>query len=128
LEICAKRPGGGAQHADGGVHIISRADGRIDQRGGRGKDRDGLFAEQKPSHIKVMDHHVAEQPAGALDVFERRRGGVARQHRHQFHIADFAAIEPAFQRREGRIEAPVEADHQRRACLRHVLQQPADAG
>ena len=32
-----------------------------------------LFAEQEARHVEIMDRHVAEDAAGALDVIDRRR-------------------------------------------------------
>ena len=32
-----------------------------------------LLAEQETRHVEIMDRHVAENAAGALDVVDRRR-------------------------------------------------------
>ncbi len=117
-----------AQHADGGIHIPRRADGRIDQRRSRRIDGDRLLAEQEARHVEIVDHHVAEEAAGALDVFDGRRRGVARQDRDDLHRADFSGPDARLQRLEGRVEPAVEADHQRYAARRHAIEGPPDAG
>jgi hypothetical protein len=87
----------------------------------------GLFAEQKSRHVEIVDHHVAVQPAGARHVARRRRRGIARQDRHQFDLADLSRGDPRPHRREVRIEAPVEADHQAALGGTHNLQAGANA-
>ncbi len=74
-----------------------------------------------------MDHHVAKQAAGALDVGDRRRGRVARQDGDELDIAGSTFGQPLLQGGEIRIEAAVEADHQRDAGLLDPGQRLADA-
>ena len=57
----------------GGVDVAGLADRRVDQRRAEGEDLDRLLAEQEARHVEIVDHHVAEEPAGALDVGDRRR-------------------------------------------------------
>ena len=94
------------------------ADRGIDEGGADRMHLDRLVAEQEEAgHVEIVDHHVPEQAARGRDVADRRRAGVARQDRDEFHLADLAIGEALAQAREVRVEAAVEADHQRRAGL-----------
>ena len=82
-------------------------------------DRDRLLAQQEPRHVQVVDHHVAKQSAGGRDIGRRRRRRIAADDGQQFQRADLAGVQPLLQRREMRIEAPVEPDHQHDAGAAH---------
>ena len=75
-------------------------------------DLDRLLAEQEARHVEIVDHHVAKETAGALDIAHRRRGGIARQDGDHLDVADLAGVDAALQVGEARIEAAVEGDHQ----------------
>ena len=110
------RPRGGLQQHGRRIDVAGLADLRIDQRGAHRMNFHRLVAEQQePRHVEIVDHHVAKQAAGRGDVADGRRAGIARQDRHEFDLAHFAVGQAAAQAREIRIEAAVEADHQRRA-------------
>ncbi len=64
-----------------------------------------------------MDHHIAEQPAGAAHIFDRRRSRIAARDRQQFEAADAAVADLALEQREIRVEAAIETDHQRHAAF-----------
>ena len=74
-----------------------------------------------------MDHHVAEQPAGTLDIGDRGRPRVARGDRDDLESADRALRDALAQRGKIRIKAAVEADHERRAGLLHDFEAGANA-
>ena len=60
------------------VHLIQLgAQRRVNQRACHGEDLDGLFAQHEAGEIEVVDRHVAEEPAGRLEVRARRQLGVA---------------------------------------------------
>ena len=103
------------------------ADRRIDQRRAEREDLDRLLGEEEAGHVEVMDHHVAEEPARALDILDRRRTGIARDHADDLDRAGLAGAEAAFERGEVRVEAAVEADHQRLAGFADHLEAAADA-
>ena len=88
----------------------------IDQRRAQREDLDRLLAEQEARHVEIMDHHVAEQPARAL---RRSRPAAATGSREITLTISIAPASPArsrvSQRGEIRVEAAVEADHQRLA-------------
>jgi hypothetical protein len=88
---------------------------------------DEILADEEAGHVEIVDHHVAEQPARAGDVADRRRRRIARDDGDELDVADLATANPLLQRREIRVEAPVEADHQRHAGLFHHRQQCFDA-
>ena len=111
-----------AQRHHRGIDIPRRRDPGIHQAGRRGEHLDRLLLQQEPRHIEVMDHHVAEQPAGRRDVGRWRRAGVAADDGEQFEVADFAAVEPPLEAGEMRIETPVEPHHERRARRFHDCQ------
>ncbi len=90
-------------------------------------DLDWFLAEQEARHVEIVDHHVAEQAAGARNIADRRRPRVARQNGDEFDIADLALRDPRLQGAEMQIETPVEADHQRRAGLVHDIEAGPDA-
>ena len=89
-----QRPTGGAQHDHGSVYVPRRADGGIDQHRGGGINLDRLLIQQVARHIEVVDHHVAEQPAGAGDVGERRRRRIAAGDREQLQPPDLTGPQP----------------------------------
>ena len=102
----------GLQRDDGGVDVAGLADRRVDQARGHGGDFDRLLAQQEARHVEIVDHHVAEQAAGARDVGDRRRPRIARQDGDDLRLAHFARRQALLQRREAGVEAAVEADHQ----------------
>ena len=90
-------PDFGLQDDDGGVDVAGLADGGIDERRAEGGDGDRLLAEHEARHVEIVDHHVAEQAAGARDIGDRRRRGIARGDLHQFDRADRALADAAAQ-------------------------------
>ena len=66
--------GRGLEQHGGGVDVAGRADRRVDEAGADRVHLDRLLAEQKASHVKVMDHHVAKQPARPGDVARAAAG------------------------------------------------------
>ena len=74
-----------------------------------------------------MDHHVAEQAAGGLDVFGRRWARIAADDGGHFDLADVALAEARREVGEARIESTVEADHQNRLVLLDHLEAGLDA-
>ena len=104
--------GRGLEQHGGGIDVAGLADGRIDQIGADGMDLDRLLAEQEARHVEIVDHHVAIETAGALDIAHRRRAGIARQDGDQLDAAGLAGRDAAVHIGEARIEAAVEADHQ----------------
>ena len=67
----------------------------IDQRPTRGEDHHRLLAEEEARHVEIVDHHVAIEPARALDIGDRRRTRVARDHRDDLDLADGALVDAA---------------------------------
>ena len=93
------------------VDIAGLADGGVDLDIAQGIDLFDL-AEQEARHIEIVDHHVHQQPAGDLDVVDRRRRWVAADDRQRMRLADFAAHDRPFQARVIGVKAPIEADLQ----------------
>ena len=83
--------GGGPHDDHRGVDIAHFLDGRVDQVAAHGLNLDDV-AGQIARHVEVVDRHVAEQPAGALDVLGRRRGGVAAGDDDLLQLAQFAGL------------------------------------
>src|SRR5207253_837298 len=55
--------------------------------------------------VEVVDQHVLEDAARALDVVGGRRAGIAARHHEHFGIANLAIVDSCLQRGEGRIVA-----------------------
>ena len=104
----------GADRHRGRVEVAGLADGRIGQHRAGGAQPRGLVAvatENPAEHVEVVDQHVAEDAARALDVFDRRRTGVAAGDDQHLGVADLAGVDAAAHLVEGRVEAALEADH-----------------
>src|SRR5439155_11838536 len=99
------------------VDIAGFADRRVDKYARRSKYFDRLLVQEPPRHVEIVDHHVAKQPARAAHIFDRRRSRIAARDRQQFDAADAAVADLALEQRETRVEAAVEADHQRYAAF-----------
>ena len=95
-----------------GVDVAGVADGLVDEGRPGGADLDDGVADEEPGHVEVVDHHVPEQAAGALDVRHGRRRGIARGYLHEFDGSDAAAVDLVPQAPERRVEAAIEADHE----------------
>src|ERR1700722_16910378 len=70
--------GRGLHDDDRSVDIADVANRLVDQRRPHRAPRHRLLAKNEPRQVKVVDHHVAKQAAGALDIGDRGRPGVAR--------------------------------------------------
>jgi hypothetical protein len=90
--------GGGAQDDVHAVEVAAPADLGVDQNGGGGEHGLHLLAEQPAGHVEVVDRHVAEDAARALDVVVGRRAGVARGQRHHLDRTDPAVVDRGLQR------------------------------
>src|SRR5438552_5392423 len=99
------------------VDIACFPDGRVNKYARRSKYVDWLLVQEPPRHVEIVDHHVAEQPARAAHIFDRRRTRIAARDRQQFEAANAAVADLAFEPRETRVEAAVEADHQRHVAF-----------
>lgn len=119
---------GRLHHHGGGVDIAGLADRLVDEGGTEREDLDRLLGQEEARHVEVVDHHVAEEPARAPDVVDRRRRGIARDHGDDLDRAGLARAQTLLQRGEIRVEAAVEADHQRLARFLDRRQAAADAG
>jgi len=106
----------------GGVDVAHFADALVDQRGAQRVDGHEFLAHEEAGQVEVVDRHVAEQAARALDVGRRRRGGVAADDGDDLEVADIAAADAPLEFGEVGVEAAVEADHQRRLVLLHHLE------
>ena len=89
--------------------------------------RHRVVVEDPAEDVEVVDQHVAEDAAGAPDVLDRRRAGVAAGHHQHLRLADLARVEARLQRRERRIVATLEPDEAGHARLRHRLRAVARA-
>ena len=81
----------------GGVDIAGLADRLVDEGGAEREDLDRLFGQEEARHVEIMDHHVAEEAARALDVIDRRRRGIARDHRDDLDGAGLARAQTLLQ-------------------------------
>ncbi len=88
----------------------SSADLRIDEVRTEGM-HPGDVPREIARHVEVVDGHVAEQPAGGLDVARRGRRRIAAGDDRELEPADLPELEPLAQRSIGGVEATVEADH-----------------
>ncbi len=106
-------PDGRGEHDRDAVEIAGGADRRIDEDRGLGGDGVDLFAEEEAGHVEVMDGHVAENAARALDVVDawRRPGS-----REMIVTISTLPMSPSLiavlYGLEVGVEAAVEADHQ----------------
>ena len=112
----AKRAGRRPQGHHRGIDIAGLADRRIDQHAGGGEQLDRFLAHEPARHVEIVDHHVAEQPAGEAHIAERRRCRIAAGYAQEFEPADAAGAQLIGQPRKVRIEAAIEPDHQRDAA------------
>ena len=112
---------GGEQHQRGAVIIAGLPDGLVHKHRCLGGNALDFLAEQEPCHVQIVDGHVAENAARALDIFGRRRTGIAGNDGNHLHLADLAGGDGGLHRLEMRIEAAVETDHQGRIGLVHDL-------
>ena len=100
------------------IDVGHPADRLVDEHRTDRGDRRRLLAEQEARHVEVVDRHVAEQPAGARHVLERRRARVARRDRDHLDIADLPGVDAGPGGAEVGVESAVEADHQPRRSAR----------
>ncbi len=108
-------PARGAQRDRGRVDVARLADRGIDEAAAVRRDLRRFFAEQPARHVEIVDRHVAEHPAGALDVGDRRRCRVAAHDEDGFDVADLAVVDSLTDAAERRVIAAVEPDRQQNA-------------
>ena len=101
-----------AQRDDDRVEVAGGTDGRVDPNRALRVHLDDLAAGDVAGHVEVVHGHVEEDPAGHLDVADRRRGGVAAGDPHEVDRADHATGDGVAHRAVGRIEPAVEPDLQ----------------
>ena len=92
------------------IDVADLRDAGIDQAAAGGEQLNRFLAEQPTHHIEVVDHHVAEQTAAGLQVFERRKSRIPAGDADGFNPPDVAPVDSRAQGGKAGIEAPVKAD------------------
>ncbi len=98
------------EHDHRGVDVAGGADRLVDPDVATGENLDHLTAGDEPGHVEVVDRHVEEQPAGAFDVGDRRRGRVAARDPHHVQPPELPGRDCVAYGPVSRVEAPVEPD------------------
>jgi len=99
------------------THVPCRANFGINNAGADRSDIHRRRTKNELGHIKIVDHHVAKQPARHFDIGHRRRGWIKGCDAQQFRPADLARIQRVFQRVKAGIKAAVEPDHHGLTCF-----------
>ena len=105
------------QHRDGRVDVAGLADPRVDAYRAAGEHLGHRALHHVVRHVEVVDDHVKEDAAADGDVLGRWGGGVAAGDPQDVQVADRTVGHPVAHRLVPRVEAAVEADHERDARL-----------